>query len=249
MERARQIIKEALSRAEHPAVLSSFGKDSVLLLKLVHEVRPDAEVIWFRSGLTPEQGRFAKAQILAQDLSVWSWLPSDAYVLPNGEGLTLVREQAFGPHRLPVLMDVEDGERCVFDFPKERTLELYPHFDVLLMGYKDSDSHEVLGGSGFCPADGWPLGEAKVYAPLRHMTDTDVWAAIKSLGVAYDEKRYDEGGADPDTYRACSECLKEGESATVYCPKTGERIPRQNWHGQQRLKEFQSRFGFKRKAA
>lgn len=248
MEQARRKIRDALSGAESPAVLTSFGKDSALLLRLAREVRPDIVAVWFRAGLLPEQERFAKSRILAKDLEVWSWQPSDVYVLPNGEGLTLVREQAFGEQRFPVLADVEDGEGCVFDFPKERTPALYPHFDRLLIGYKDTDSHEVLGGTGFCPEDGWQLGRARVFAPLRHLSDADVWAAIKALGVEYDEERYDRGGADPDTYRACSECLKEGGSATVFCPKAGERIPRRNWHGRARLREFQARFGLKEAA-
>lgn len=247
MERARQIIRDVLAEATHPAVLWSAGKDSQLLLALVREVRPDVPAIWFKSGLTSEQQRFAKSQILALDLEVWSWEPADVYVVPNGEGLSLVREQAFGPQRFPVLSDIEEGETCIGDVATARTPQLYPHFDVLLLGYKDSDTHEALGGPGFCPEDGWQLGKAKVYAPLRHMTDADVWRAIKELNVQYDRSRYDEGGADSDSTFACSACLQEG-AGEVYCRKAGKSIPRVEWNRTESLRAFRQRFGLKEAA-
>ncbi len=247
MKRARDIIRGVLAAAAAPAVLYSGGKDSTLLLHLAREVRPDVRAIWFRSGITPERQRFVKSQILAHDLEVWSWEPADVYVVPNGGGLSLVREQAFGPHRFPVLSDVEDGETCVGDVGVERTPQLYPHFDVLLLGYKDSDSNESLGGSGFCPADGWTLGRAKVFAPIRHLTDDDVRAAIKELNVPFDEERYLRGGADPDTVRACSLCLQAGEGE-VFCRKEGKPIPRVPWDRGASLNAFRERFGLKEAA-
>jgi 3'-phosphoadenosine 5'-phosphosulfate sulfotransferase (PAPS reductase)/FAD synthetase len=242
MEKARQIIREVLSTAEHPAVLSSFGKDSMLLLSLVREVAPETPVIWFHSGLASK--RFAERMILNLDLHVWSWRPSDVYVLPNDKGLSLIREQAFGRHRFPMVLDIEDGEKCVADFPQDRTPELYPHFDALLFGYKETDEHWTLGGSGFCPPDGFELGKAKVYAPLRNLTDEDVWAAIKELGVPYDMERYDNGGTDPDSIQACTNCLQEG-AGEVFCKKEQKMIERINWQPQERLKEFRQRFSLK----
>jgi 3'-phosphoadenosine 5'-phosphosulfate sulfotransferase (PAPS reductase)/FAD synthetase len=247
MESARQIIKEVLAEAEHPAVFWSGGKDSSLLLALVREVKSDVPAIWFRSGLTPEQERFAKAQVVALDLHVWSWEPADVYVVPNGERLSLVREQAFGPQRFPVLSDIEEGERCVADVASGRTPQLYPHFDALFLGYRDSDSHDALGGSGFCPPDGWALGRAKVYAPLRHMTDSDVWAAIREMDVPYDTERYDRGGTDPDSVVACTACLQEG-AGVVFCRKEGAYIPRVPWDRWTSLNAFRERFGLKEAA-
>jgi hypothetical protein len=161
--------------------------------------------------------------------------------------LSLVREQAFGPDRFPVLSDVVDGEACIGEVIQGRAPGLYPHFDVLLLGYKDSDVNESLGGSGFCPADGWTLGRARVYAPLRHLSDEEVWAAIRELGVPYDEDRYDRGGPDPDEVRACSKCLQAGEGE-VFCPKEGKPIPRVGWDKQASLAAFRQRLGMKEAA-
>lgn len=243
MEKARQIIRDALEGAECPAVLWSGGKDSQLLLRLVHEIRPGVPVIWFRAGLAEQ--RFARRMIIELDLHVWSWQPSDVYVLPNGKGFSLIREQAFGAHTLPVVADIETGERCVAEIVTQRTPALYPHFDRILIGYKDSDSHEVLGGSGFCPADGWELGKALVFAPLRHMDDAQVWAVIAELNVPVDAERYFNGGRDPDTVQACTACLN-GRAA--FCPKEQQTIPPVEWDAAARRGEFRARFGFKEAA-
>lgn len=243
MEKVRQIIKEVLTEAGQPAVLWSGGKDSMLLLALAREVRPDIPCIWFRPG-THEA--FARRMIMEWNLDVWAWEPSDVYLLPNSDGLSLVREQAFGESRLPVVLDIEDGERCIADVLTERTPRLFPHFDALLMGYKDSDSHPALG-SGFCPPDGWRLGKAQVFAPLRDMTDEDVWKAIRELDVPFDDERYTNGGPDPDEIRACTNCLREGEGE-VFCRKVQAMVPRVAWEPQERLKEFRQRFGMKEAA-
>ena len=247
MNRARDIIRDVLAEAEHPAVLMSFGKDSQLLLALVREVKPDVPCIWFKSGLTPARQRFAKSQILTLDLEVWSWEPADVYVVPNGEGLSLVREQAFGSQTFPVLSDIEEGGTCIADVAAGRTPALYPHFTHLLLGYKDSDSHDALGGPGFCPADGWALGRAKVYAPLRAMSDEEVWQAIREMGVPYDVSRYDEGGPDPDSLPACTACLKEG-AGEVFCRKENAFIPRVEWDRRESLRAFRQKFGLKEAA-
>jgi len=241
METARTKIREALCKAEFPAVLWSGGKDSQLLLTLAREINPAIPVIWFRSS-----GRetFARRMIMELHLDVWNWEPSDVYVLPNDSGLSLVREQSFGNQRFPVVLDVEQGERCIGDVLPSRTLQLFPHFDTLLLGYKDSDYHWTLGGSGFCPADGWQLGKAKVFAPLRHLSDEEVWSAIKTMGVPYDIERYEGGGSDPDCMSACTQCLQPG-IGKVFCPKQQAEIDRVAWSPRDSLQAFRIRFGFR----
>jgi Phosphoadenosine phosphosulfate reductase family len=238
MERARKVIREALDEAKSPAVFCSFGKDSVLLLHLVREIVPDVPVLWFRSG---GDEKFAKQVIMELNLDIWSWQPSDVYVLPNDKGLSLVREQAFGQHRFPIILDIEEGTKCIGDFLPERTLQLFPHFDCLFLGYKETDEHWTLGGKGFCPTDGWELGRAKVYAPIRYLNDSQVWEAIKELGVPYDKDRYDNNAPDPDTLQACSLCLQAGEGK-VFCPKEQVEIDRIVWDKAASLAAFRNHY-------
>lgn len=239
MKQARETIKAALESAQSPAVMCSFGKDSMLLLSLAREIDANIPVIWFR---TPNA--FARRMIMEWDLEAWCWEPADVYVVPNDEGLTLVREQAFGVQRFPVLLDVEAGTQCVADVLAKRTPRLFPHFDVILSGYRDSDYHWSFGGRGFFPADNWTLGRAKVIAPLRHLTDEQVWAEMKSAGIPYDADRYERGGSDPDCVRACTQCLQPG-IGRVFCPKAQTEIDRVQWNPTKSLQAFRQRFGFK----
>lgn len=244
MERARETIRNVLATAKSPAVLMSFGKDSMLLMSLVREVDRSVPAIWFRTG---ENEKFAKQVIMDWDLEVWSWEPSDVYVLPNENGLSLIREQTFGHHQFPVVLDIEEGQKCIGEFLQDRTPVLFPHFDAIFLGFKNSDYHWTLGGSGFCPEDGWELGRAKVFAPLRSMMDSDVWQATRKLGVPIDEERYTRGGADPSTVQACSACLQAGQKE-VWCQKEKKFIPRVAWNPALSLSSFQERFGFKQVA-
>lgn len=225
MDKARQIISDILVHAEAPALLWSGGKDSQLLLSLIREVY-DIPLIWFRTGADES---FQRAEILASDLTVWSWGASDTYLIPNGEEFSLIKEHAFGEHRLPVLTDLGQGERCVFDLHDTRTPELFPHFDALFIGYRDSDFHPALGHN-YCPSDGWELGKAKVYAPLRHLTDSGVWSEVERRGLRT---------APSTDIKACTLCL-HGEP--VMCPKVNKVIEI-DWNPDLSLQTFKQRFG------
>lgn len=239
MNRARETIKAALESAQSPAVMWSGGKDSMLLLAEVRKIAPSIPVIWFRSP-----NPFARRMIMEWDLEAWCWEPADVYVVPNEDGLTLVREQAFGAQRFPVLLDIEAGTQCIADVLPKRTPRLFPHFDVVFSGYRDSDYHWSMGGRGFFPQDGWTLGKARVVAPLRHLSDEQVWTEIKAASIPYDVQRYDNGGNDPDCVSACTQCLQPG-LGRVFCPKLQTPVDRIQWNPAESLQAFRQRFGFK----
>lgn len=232
LEQARELIREQWTQAKAPAVLCSFGKDSMLVLSLVREIIDDIHVIWWRSLLSPQQQEFGKRIIREWNLTAWSWHPSDIYLVPNKENVSVIHEQSFGNVTHPVLMDVEDGENCIFDLPSERTPRLFPHWDLLLTGHKDSDIHYVA--KNYLPPDGWTLGQAKVYSPIRGMTDDQVLRAIKDLNVPYEPV--------DDTLKACTNCLYD-LSGLAYCKKVSNFIPRVPFDRQASLTAFRERIG------
>lgn len=194
MEQARQKIADVLTKASCPAVLSSFGKDSMLLLKLAREVRTDFATLWFRTG-QPEH--FAKQVARDWNLTVYSYLPTTSYLLIGDES-AVVSEYSFGSNYLPVISDVVAGEPCT----RHQTGPFLPHllpcpFDVVLVGWKDSDEHWIKGSAPL-GIDGFPLGNAKLYAPLRHLNDAQVLSAIIELNVPYQPV--------DDTLTLCNDC-------------------------------------------
>src|SRR5262249_11857175 len=94
----------------------------------------------------------------------------------------------------------------------------------------ESDRHPVFDdGSIPFPPDGAEISGAKWFAPLRALTDEDVWQATKDLYIPYNEAKYDENraAADPDNVVACSRCLTD--QGRVFCPDVGRKIDAANW--------------------
>lgn len=177
----REVIKKVLTEAKHPAVMSSFGKDSMLLLSLIREVTDITKIpiLWFKVDRTLKQTEFAKRIIRDWDLQVFSYYPADRYFMTFNGRTVLVDEYAFGQHRHANVIEVDKPR----PLSAMRTPEMSHVWDVIFHGGKDSDEIPPL-------PDGSMLGAARVYAPLRTLGDADVWKQIKELNVPYDELRY-----------------------------------------------------------
>lgn len=238
MDQARQIITNALAGSRQPAVLFSGGKDSSLLLHLVREQRSNVQCVWFKSELRDTS--YVRQTIRDLDLDVWSWPPMDAYYIPTDDSVRLVQDFSFGPQRFPVVLDVRAGQQCGLRLSNQRLPAFYPQWDCYFIGYKDSDIDETLG-SGWLPRDGYQLGRGQMYAPLRGMSDDDVWQAIRELGVNYDRQRYDHDGNDPAELSLCTACIVSHDSE-VYCPDVQHSIAVQPWDRQASLTAFINRF-------
>lgn len=196
MDHARRKVAEVLARSASPAVLSSFGKDSILLLWLVKQVRPNTPVIWFRTG---QDERFARQVIRDWDLTAFGWAPADVYTLQQNGQRTLIHEYAIGTDRLPVLIDLDGSNGpCATDKFPFRTPAMYLPFDTLLVGWKDTDTHWAKGDAPLAE-DGFRLGASQVVAPLRHMTDAAVRSAIIDHRIPFEPT--------PDELELCTECV------------------------------------------
>jgi hypothetical protein len=233
MHQAIKNIDAVLTASTAPAVMCSFGKDSLLLLDLVRERHPNVPVIWFRNS--PNE-RFAKQVIAAWNLMVFSWAPAEVYLLRrtwpgHNEGtrigqVSMVHEYGFGEHRLPVLTDLAPGRPCQANRFQARTPALYLPFDTIFIGWRDEDSHWVKGRAALT-ADGFEIGRAKGVAPLRHMTESAVRSAIIDRKIPFEPT--------PDELLVCPSCLASG-----FCEDTGEAGP-----PTYNLDRFRARFDLK----
>jgi hypothetical protein len=231
INKTRAQISGALKGAKNPAVLCSFGKDSLLLLYLCREVNPNVNVIWYSADASKEQRAFASKVIKLWGLTVYSYSPASRYFLPKGGGLVLTDEYSFGGEWMPMLTDISEGQRCAAGLSKERTPYFAYPFDVTLSGWKKTDEQFVIGGIDV-PADGFRLGPTAFYSPFRDWTDAEVLEAIKQLRIPYE--------AVDDTLSLCTACLQSTEP--VYCPEAQKVINPVAWQPQQRLAEFRERF-------
>lgn len=230
MEAIKRHLREIIVAAQHPCVMTSFGKDSLLLLHLAREVRPDISVLWFPDAMNDAQKKFAEKIIREWNLTVYAYAPSSRYFLSNETGLTLVDEYSFGEAIMPVLTDVAAGETCAANISRARTPYFMSGWDVILHGFKTTDWHAL--SRGYFPSDGFQFGAARLYAPLRDLTDEEVLRWIERLELPYEEI--------DDTLKMCTRCLEaDGE---VFCPEARTMIPAFKWDRQASLEVFRDRF-------
>lgn len=184
-----------LTNATNPAVLLSFGKDSLLLTALAREIRPDVQAVWFRDGTVDE--RLAADIILGWSLTVYCWQPANLYTVADGPNTALISEYNINGEFIPLVTDIVAGDGiCLRNI--SRTPGLYLPFDLLLSGYKDADQHWLRGPQPLFP-EGLVAGNCKLVAPLRHLSDDQVIDELTARGLAYINPA--------DEVVICSDCI------------------------------------------
>lgn len=184
-----------LTNAANPAVLLSFGKDSLLLTALAREIRPDIQAVWFRDGTVDE--RIASRIILDWKLTVYCWQPANLYTVADGPNVALISEYAINGERIPLITDVVAGDGiCLRNIG--HTSGVYLPFDLLLSGFKDSDEHWLRTTQPMFP-EGLVVGDCLLAAPLRHLSDDDVINELTARGLAY--------ATPADEVVICSDCF------------------------------------------
>lgn len=174
IDEIQEYIRCQLGESRHPVLLSSFGKDSVLLLHLTIPIK-NVPVVWFRNKLNV----YAEKVIKDLNLTVYTYPPIDQYLLPNETGYTLVSEYSVGEARLPMLTDIVEGEGELELNPHRMGIFQYP-WNLSLYGMKRCDSHPIIGR----PLDQvMTLGPTRLVAPLYGLTDEQVFEMLDSLGV------------------------------------------------------------------
>lgn len=181
-------MREILERAKNPAIFCSFGKDSLLVLKMARDTGFTGPCYYFGERLNP----LAQKTIIDHSLTVYSWPATNRYIVPDGDEWAQVDEYLIGGTLLPLISPIVRGNKCGhMRFTEQFTRAfLYPH-DVTLTGYKASD--QVLGLTFPREVD---LGVTRIVNPLYDWSDKDV---IDALGFT-----------PPDTsaIEYCEDCLR-----------------------------------------
>jgi 3'-phosphoadenosine 5'-phosphosulfate sulfotransferase (PAPS reductase)/FAD synthetase len=236
LKEARQVIADGLTVGKVPVVLSSFGKDSVVLLDLVKEQIPGEVVcLWLRYDFKGQHRRhqFAHDLIIKWGLKVFDYLPALRVPVSDGGGdveLAQFYSCGQGDQYLIVLMgtDGQYGE-CMLDVGHLQTTPRWDYaWDITFSGQRKEESHPMFGPA-ILNADGWGCGDTRLFYPLRNWTLSDIWDYTLEKGLPFNAKRYTDGDADydGDQYSICSKCINpasEHEDGTVFCPKENKPI-------------------------
>lgn len=251
---AMKIIESSLSKATLPVVMSSFGKDSIVLLDMVRKFIPDIDVLYLMDTggkmLQKHYRAFRVANRLGTPLHTYPPFFSDYiqkddffdvihYFYINGKDyLTLYNGcQSYkeGENYLCALIDLLNTPTCdKYNF----------RWDCVFEGIRSDESIHIKKTSIKTPIVNF--GHGILSMPLYNWTEKDVWTYIKENGLPYQTARYDEKRTDVnnDYIPACHDCLDlKNEGKEVYCPQRQEKIAYQGASRADMDKKLETLFG------
>lgn len=238
VSKAIELIKR--EKSKHSIVMSSFGKDSMVLLDLVRQAGVKLPILFFKEPFFPEKYKFANEIILENNYTVYDYPPLSTAITKSNDHIEIanfyqvgtVREHIFlptgihppktGEAFLCGLYDLLDKPTGTFKFP----------WDTVFIGHKSSDVDPLLG-SVKLKTDAIDTGPVRLVLPLKNFTDEDIWAYHLKFNVPIHHERYNKEDGykehkdktfNPDYFPACTLCIDKDETQTVFCPKSRRQI-------------------------
>jgi 3'-phosphoadenosine 5'-phosphosulfate sulfotransferase (PAPS reductase)/FAD synthetase len=232
-----KLIRECANKAKKPAMMCSFGKDSMCMASLIresllglHGLNGDhfplthgfpIPVIYHRDPWFPVKHDFADRQIRTWAMEVYDFPPLSVGLKTNDKLLELVSRYQLGSSGIDLpknVMPPEAYPRRDFicglrDWVGRPTaiFEQYP-WDLIFLAHKDSD---VDPFEGPVPLKSFTaeIGGVKLVFPLKDWTDENLWDYIEAHHVPVQENRYDGRNERADKWysndyiHACCACI------------------------------------------
>jgi 3'-phosphoadenosine 5'-phosphosulfate sulfotransferase (PAPS reductase)/FAD synthetase len=234
VESAKELIRTVMVRAKNPAVMSSFGKDSMVVLHLIRSMGYQLPVIFHREPFFPRKYRFANKVIDEWDLSVYDFPPAHTEVQQKGTEFEIINHYPVGNRTcyLPTgIVDPGPDEvpLCGLQDVYLKSTGTYQYrWDFVFHGHKSSDMDPICGAVPLVSDVANNLHCANVAFPIRFFTDADVWEYSETYGVPVHHERYEKiDGAwrervdktdNPDYFPTCVACMRR-DGGPVPCPK------------------------------
>jgi hypothetical protein len=240
--RTKAMIDQALAESRGAAALYlSGGSDSLLLLHILMEMQAEFSIVSMDHTFSREQRRHLDSLILEHSLRVFTYAPSNAYLIGDGKDkVSLVEEYATPSGALmPFVRDVKhDPSVCALSDVQLGPWHEGPAplgFRLNIFGTRRWDRHYATGRA-------WDKPERDVdglihFAPLWDWTRRDVKAALRAYEVSTPK-------VDTGTLPMCTNCLTSTDEY-AYCPKERALIPAIKWDPLAMQREFQIKHGFR----
>jgi 3'-phosphoadenosine 5'-phosphosulfate sulfotransferase (PAPS reductase)/FAD synthetase len=236
IDSAKALIVRTLIKAHNPAVMCSFGKDSMVVLHLVMSIRK-LKVIFHRELLQHHRHEYANRVMREWDLHVIDYPPASTAVVENDKEFNVVSyyQAGKGLIYLPTGTVYEDrgpDTVCALSdlYGKPTGGMAYP-FDAVFHGHKTTDSDPVIGDVPLHADIASAVDAPSSVFVIRHFTDDDVWRYIEENNIPIHTDRYEKvdgkwrNKADrtnnPDYIACCYACMSKKTGNNVYCPKFG----------------------------
>jgi len=254
IQESLDLIRAKATKADKPAVMLSFGKDSMALATLIRIALSTGlngqhfplthafplPVVYYRDPWFPHKNEFANGIIRSWSMEVHDYPPFAAGVKTNEHSLELVSRYNFGAVAIDMPKNVAGPEVyprrdyiCgLNDWLARPKVAFTPYpWDLVFIGHKSSDV-DPFEGPVPLKANFVKLPGVEIVFPLRDWTDAEVWEYIESQAVPVQKSRYkdrqDKGELwyNNDYTHACTACIDPRERAEeVFCPKLKRNVP------------------------
>ena len=231
---ALTFLEKTLQQFKNPAVMCSFGKDSLVALHLTRQVA-NLPVVFHRQPFYPIKYKYANQVIEEWDLTVYDYPPHKCAIQQKGEDIEIIGYYDIGNNNycgLPTgICAPQDGERVlcalhdIYLKPKGRFA--YP-WDCVVHGHKSCDVDPFYGSVKLNADIGLNIGTASPIFPIREWSHADVWEYIERHQLPIHHERYEKLDGEwvekkdkklnPDYFPACCACMKAG-GGSVKCPR------------------------------
>lgn len=237
---ALEFIRHTLGSSANPAVLCSFGKDSMVMLHLVRQVNPNIPVVFFKQPFFPKKYAFSNKVIEDWNLTVYDFPPVGTDHVSKGEEFDVINwynvfrgALLYLPNGTHKPKAGEDFVCAIKDLLNKPTVRDY-HFvwDTIFVGHKNNDVDTILGQT-ILKSNTVKILDMNLSLPIRNWSDKEIWDYTVKNNVPFNDRRYnkDDGfkeHADKtynnDYLACCSRCLDNKEPPTVLCPKQNRVI-------------------------
>jgi 3'-phosphoadenosine 5'-phosphosulfate sulfotransferase (PAPS reductase)/FAD synthetase len=233
---AKLTIKAGLENSRNPAVMCSFGKDSMVVLHLVNTFKR-LKVIFHREPFQHHKYDYANRVMKEWDLHVIDYPPSSTAAAEVGSDMEVVNYYQIGARtvHLPTGLKHEDkgpDTLCALTeiYGKPTGTFNYP-FDLVFHGHKSVDSDPIMGDVPLFSDVAMNIGAPSAAFPIRHFTHADVWRYIEENNIPIHHDRYekrdgewvekDDKTNNPDYIGCCYACMSQNTGNSVHCPKWG----------------------------
>lgn len=235
VKHGHDVIARSLDNWNNPAIMCSFGKDSMVVLHMVLQHK-NLPVIFHREPFQHHKYKFANSVIEDWELEVHDYLPAYAEVQQNSGEFEIVKHYQIGNRTCMVPVGIRPPSHdklCGLDkiYLSPKGSINYP-WDLVFHGHKSTDTDPIYGDIPLGADTVCNLGHVSAAFPVRHFTDDDVWRYHDEFELPIHKERYERSGAtwfekedkehNPDYINACVACMT-GEGF-VECPKLGHTV-------------------------
>lgn len=229
---------EWFEKFDQPVVMSSFGKDSMVMLFIIFRVMSKRiPVIYHGVPWSPWKNDFAQSMIKLWNLEVYDYLPTASGIKVKPDRLEIVHRYEMGskPRQaidIPVniLPPVQNFQCGLKMLARPKGSILY-QWNLTLIGHKSCDVDQYEGHVPLKSDLVEMKGMTALGFPLKDWSDEELWEFIEQrripvqYGTRYDQrKEIDYKDFNPDFIEACTACIDPRNPAEVFCPLVNREI-------------------------